>query len=153
MDDFYAARSGIIPPLPWSNFAPPLSIEAVLNRLEPSRVSICIDTGHMAYAGIDPIDFYRRHAERVKYFHFKDINPTIHQHVLSERIPFLTAVERKVFCPLGQGMVDWQELAKAMHETGYAGAATIEQDIDPAVSLSPLEDAKASLDYLRSVGF
>ncbi|WP_157934152.1 hypothetical protein [Microvirga ossetica] len=25
MDDFYAARSGSIPPLPWSNFAPPFS--------------------------------------------------------------------------------------------------------------------------------
>ena len=25
MDDFYAARSRTIPPLPWSNFAPPIS--------------------------------------------------------------------------------------------------------------------------------
>lgn len=25
MADFYAARGGTIPPLPWSNFAPPLS--------------------------------------------------------------------------------------------------------------------------------
>jgi hypothetical protein len=25
VDDFYAARSGSIPPLPWSNFAPPFS--------------------------------------------------------------------------------------------------------------------------------
>ncbi|MEP3332400.1 hypothetical protein, partial [Sedimentitalea sp.] len=26
MDDFYAARSRIIPPLPWSTFSPPFSI-------------------------------------------------------------------------------------------------------------------------------
>ena len=26
MDDFYAARSENIPPLPWTNFAPPLSV-------------------------------------------------------------------------------------------------------------------------------
>ena len=25
MDDFYAARSRTIPPLPWTNFAPPFS--------------------------------------------------------------------------------------------------------------------------------
>ena len=25
MDDFYAARSGLIPPLPWSTFSPPFS--------------------------------------------------------------------------------------------------------------------------------
>ncbi|MHA6732423.1 potassium transporter TrkG [Devosia sp. A369] len=29
MADFYAARSGTIPPLPWTNFAPPLSVLAV----------------------------------------------------------------------------------------------------------------------------
>ena len=29
MADFYAARSGTIPPLPWSNFAPPLSIAGI----------------------------------------------------------------------------------------------------------------------------
>jgi hypothetical protein len=28
VDDFYAARSGSIPPLPWSNFAPPFSHHA-----------------------------------------------------------------------------------------------------------------------------
>ncbi|WP_170112646.1 hypothetical protein [Sphingomonas fennica] len=26
MDDFYAARIRTIPPLPWTNFAPPLSL-------------------------------------------------------------------------------------------------------------------------------
>ncbi len=26
MDDFYAARSGLIPPLPWSTFSPPFSV-------------------------------------------------------------------------------------------------------------------------------
>ena len=31
--------------------------EAVLERLDANRVGICIDTGHMAYAGIDPVDF------------------------------------------------------------------------------------------------
>ena len=37
MDDFYAARSRITPPLPWSNFAPPFSLEAVAaaNWLRP----------------------------------------------------------------------------------------------------------------------
>ncbi len=29
MDDFYAARSKIIPPLPWPTFAPPFSLEVL----------------------------------------------------------------------------------------------------------------------------
>ena len=32
MDDFYAARSGTIPPLPWPNFAPPLIGQGVTER-------------------------------------------------------------------------------------------------------------------------
>jgi inosose dehydratase len=128
-------------------------IETVLDRLDPSRVGICIDTGHMAYAGIDPVAFYRRHARRVCYFHFKDIDPVVHKRVLADRIPFLTAIEQKIFCPLGKGVVDWSGLATALRETGYDGAATVEQDIDPTISLNPADDARASLAYLRSVGF
>ncbi|GFE77864.1 hypothetical protein [Novosphingobium sp. TCA1] len=37
MDDFYAARSGTIPPLAWPNIAPPFSGD--LSKLE----TVCID--------------------------------------------------------------------------------------------------------------
>ena len=33
MADFYAARSGTIPPLPWTNFAPPLSPPSVVQHV------------------------------------------------------------------------------------------------------------------------
>ena len=107
----------------------------------------------MSYAGIEPITFYKRHGDRVKYFHFKDIDAVVHARVLREKIPFLKAVEAKVFCPLDRGVVDWPGLARALSERGYDGAATIEQDIDPAISLNPQADATASLKYLQSVGF
>ncbi len=128
-------------------------IEGVLARLDAERVALCVDTGHMAYAGIDPVDFYKRHAARVKYFHFKDIDRAVHARVLSETVPFLTAVEMKIFCPMGRGVVDWPALSQALQHGNYQGAATIEQDIDPTISIDPLSDAKASLSYLRSVGF
>jgi inosose dehydratase len=128
-------------------------LDRMLEALDPEKVGICIDTGHMSYAGIDPVAYYNRHAQRTKYFHFKDIDREIHRRVLDEKVPFLDAVAQKVFAPLGQGVVDWPGLAAAMRDNGYSGAATIEQDIDPTVSLDPLADARASLAYLRSVGF
>lgn len=128
-------------------------IEAVARGLDAAKVGFCVDTGHLAYAGIEPIGFYEAHADRVKYFHFKDIDPAVHAMVVRDGVPFLEAVARKVFCPMGRGVVDWPGLARALTERGYGGAANVEQDIDPAVSLEPLEDAKASLAYLRSVGF
>lgn len=128
-------------------------LDRVLDALDPDKVGICVDTGHMAYAGIDPVAYYRRHTRRTKYFHFKDIDREVHRRVLAEKVPFLDAVAQKIFCPMGRGVVDWPALAGAIGESGYSGAATIEQDIDPTVSLDPLGDARASLAYLRSVGF
>lgn len=128
-------------------------LDAVMAALDPARVGICIDTGHMAYAGIDPVAFYEANASRTKYFHFKDIDRGTHARVLAEKVPFLDAVAQKIFCPMGKGVVDWPGLASALARYGYSGAATVEQDIDPTISLAPLDDAKASLAYLRSVGF
>lgn len=128
-------------------------IEAVASALDPAKVGLCIDTGHMAYAGIDPVRFYRAHADRVKYFHFKDIDPSVHARVLEETVSFLEAVARDVFCPMGRGVVDWPALARAIDAGGYRGAATVEQDIDPTVSFDPLGSAKTSLAYLQTAGF
>lgn len=128
-------------------------IEAVTAALDPAKVGLCLDTGHMAYAGIDPVEFYRAHAGRVRYFHFKDIDPAVHSRMTAETVPFLDAVAHDVFCPMGRGVVDWPALAQAIDTFGYQGAATVEQDIDPTVSFDPFGSATASLAYLRSVGF
>ena len=49
MDDFYAARSGTIPPLPWPNFAPPL----ILNLSPPmwGPRSIITSSAATGYSG------------------------------------------------------------------------------------------------------
>jgi len=38
VDDFYAARSRTIPPLPWSNIAPPFSLVPTSARLTAGRM-------------------------------------------------------------------------------------------------------------------
>jgi inosose dehydratase len=128
-------------------------IEQVLSQLDPEPIGICIDTGHMAYAGIDAVKFYQRHQERVKYFHFKDIDPAIHRRVVETGVPFLEAVSQHIFSPLGRGVTDWPALRKALAQSRFEGYATIEQDVDPGNPTDPLSDARASLHYLRSIGF
>jgi len=128
-------------------------LTGLLDRLDPGRVGLCIDTGHMSYAGIDPIDFFARHTDRPRYLHFKDVDPVVHERVVSQGVPFLEAVRQNVFTPLGQGIVDWRTLAAVVESSGYDGAATIEQDIDPTQPVDPLQSAVESLAFLRSVGF
>lgn len=126
---------------------------AVLDRLDAERVGLCIDTGHMSYAGIDPIDFFSDHADRARYFHFKDVDPVVHERVVAEGIPFLEAIRQNVFTPVGRGVVDWTGLAEVVHADGYDGAATIEQDVDPTQPVDPRCSAVESLTFLRSTGF
>ena len=102
---------------------------------------------------MDPVAFYRKHAERVRHFHFKDLDPAVHRRAVERGIGFLDAAAGHMFCPPGRGMVEWAELQKALAEHGYDPYATIEQDVDPSLGVNPLRDAKESPGFLREMGF
>jgi inosose dehydratase len=127
-------------------------LETVLEAIEPKLLGVCLDTGHCEYAGFDPVDFYRRHAPRVSYLHFKDVDPRIRRRAIDERIGFYDACAAGLFCNLGQGVVDFDALKGALTTMGFSGWATVEQDRDPTGARSTLADARANLDYLKSSG-
>jgi len=127
-------------------------VDAALNDLPADLVGLCLDTGHLAYAGVDPIALYERVAPRVRYLHFKNIDREAHRQALAEKLDLFSAIPRGVFCPLGQGVVDFTRLKASLDAHGYDGFACIEQDSDPRAGARPAEDAAASLGYLRSIG-
>lgn len=124
-------------------------IERLIASTDPQLVSLCIDTGHCAYAGVDPVELFRRHADRVAYFHLKDLRP---EPLHSGQPSFDEAVGEGVFCPLGEGVVDFPALRTALDEAGFDGWAAVEQDRLPDDSSSPAQHAAASLRHLRHVG-
>ena len=126
-------------------------IERVLADTADDGLQLCIDTGHFIYAGVEPVQFLARHRDRTPYLHFKDINPVVHQKVVSDGIGFFDAISLGVFVPVGQGMVDFGALAAEL-ANGFDGPGTIEQDRDFRATTTALEDAKASLDFLRGIG-
>ena len=99
---------------------------------------------------------YKRHAGRICYLPFKDVDPRVKYRVKSrvtkERIGFYDACARGLFCTLGQGSVDFAGLREAMIAEGFQGWAIVAQDCDPAGATSPADDARANLAYLREVG-
>jgi inosose dehydratase len=124
-------------------------IERLIAGTDPELVSLCIDTGHCAYAGIDPVALFRRHSERVAYFHLKDLQP---DRLHAKPMSFEEAVADGVFCPLGEGVVDFGALRAVLVETDFDGWAAVEQDRLPTDASSPAEHAAASLRHLRDVG-
>ena len=126
-------------------------IERVLDAIDERLLKICLDSGHSLYAGFDPVAFYRSHAQRVEYLHFKDIDPDVRERAVANQIGFYDACAQGVFCNLGKGAVDFAALKRAVEEEGFSGWATIEQDCDPAGDTSPLDDARVNLEFLRSI--
>lgn len=127
-------------------------IDALLAATDPELVGLCVDTGHVAYAGIDPADLVARYADRLWYVNFKDLAGDVHAEVLENRIDFLTAVDLGVFAAIGEGNVDFEKFAKALRRTGYSGQGCVEQDRDVKTVYLALDDARNSLNLLRALG-
>jgi inosose dehydratase len=127
-------------------------IEAFLAATDPNRVALCFDTGHHAYRGGDPVAFFRRHHDRIRYLHLKSVDRQKQQQVERERVPFAIAVAEDVFCEPSCGAVDFLAFRDALREVDYDGWATVEQDMYPAPFDKPLPIARRTRDYLRAIG-
>jgi inosose dehydratase len=114
-------------------------------------VGLCLDTGHCAYSGIDPVALFRAHSARVRYLHFKDARNDVLARCHEDGLGFADAVAAGVFCPLGRGNVDFVGFRDVLADSDYQGWATVEQDRLPGAG-DPRADAQASLDHLRRVG-
>lgn len=130
-------------------------IERALDALPHETLGLCIDTAHSAVAGLQAADLVERYAERLEYFHFKDVDGVALRRMLDEDLDFDTALGVGLFCPIGQGIVDWGALREALARIDFHGSATVEQDPDPRVDLSDysgLDAARASIAFLREAG-
>jgi inosose dehydratase len=127
-------------------------LERAMADLSEELVGLCIDTGHAAYAGIDPVALILRYGGRVRHMHLKTVDRDVHAACIAEGTDFFGAIARGIFCPLGRGIVDFAAVRDALAEIGYAGIAVVEQDVDPTGDASPLDNARESYAYLRSVG-
>lgn len=127
-------------------------VDRAMRDLPADLVGLCVDTGHSAYAGIDPVALIEKYSARIGHMHFKNIDREVHKACVEESVDFFNAIARGVFCPLGSGVVDFAAIRQVLDKVGYRGLAVVEQDVDPTGSASPLYNARESFAYLQSVG-
>ena len=127
-------------------------IETLLSQTDAEQVLLCLDTGHHAYRGGDPIGFLRRHHQRIPYLHLKSVRPDLQRKVAEENIPFAHAVGMDLFCEPSRGVVDFPALCRVLQEIDYHGYAIVEQDMYPAPFDKPLPIARRTREYLRAIG-
>ena len=128
-------------------------LERLLDEVDEDILKICFDTGHHSYAGFDPVAFMERHIGRISYMHFKDIDPKVKADVVANRTDFYTACGQGIFCNLGEGDVDFPAVRQILLDNGFEGWCTVEQDCDPTLDVTPIDDARANREYLQSIGF
>ncbi len=128
-------------------------LQRLVEDVDAETAGLCLDTGHLAYAGMDPVATLRRYADRLDYVHFKDIDPAVFEQVMNQKIRFFDACAKGVMCPIGRGSIDYAGIRAALNDIGYAGYITIEQERDPQNRSSILDDLAASRAFLSETGF
>jgi inosose dehydratase len=128
-----------------------------INRvLDTCDVNFCLDTGHMAIGGQDPVAFAKEAMERVGHVHLKDVRLDMVPPVLRREVTLMAATQAGLFTPLGQGDVDILGVVQTLEAAGYRGWYVIEQDTAitdglPAEGEGPVTQVRTSMQFLTDV--
>jgi inosose dehydratase len=128
---------------------------AVERLLQLSDVPVCLDTGHLLIGGTDPLDFVRRHGDRVGHVHLKDVRLAVAGAVARASVSYLAAVRQGLYAPLGDGDLDIAAVVRLLEAGGYPGWYVLEQDEAlfgaPADGEGPVLDARRSVEFLTGL--
>ena len=130
-------------------------IARVMDRIDPSLVGLCLDTGHFRFGGADPAKSVADYGDLVRHVHIKDCRTSVIDDVdrAGEGLP--EALKRGVFCPLGEGDADIPAVIAALRAREYKGWLVVEQDQALGTSDTPesvLAGQRFNLEYLRGLG-
>jgi inosose dehydratase len=129
----------------------PVEIDRFLSATDPELVSLCLDTGHYAFAGGDALDAVRKHGRRIRHVHFKDCDPRVASKSREEGWDYFKSVNSGIFCDLGKGVVPFDAIADELRRIGYDGWIVVEQDVLPGMG-TPLDSAIRNRQFLREIG-
>lgn len=124
-------------------------VDALMTHAGPA-VGLLLDTGHLTYAGEDPVRFATNYAARITHVHCKDVRPAVLARALNRDASFLDAVLQGVFTVPGDGGVDFPAVLGPIARAGYEGWLVVEAEQDPAVAI-PSTYARLGHEYLARV--
>ncbi len=135
-------------------------IDRLMEGTDPKYLKLLLDTGHLYYAGVDPLEVTKKYADRIKHVHLKNIRKPILQQSLKEKLSFLDSIRKGIFTVPGDkdGIIDFEPIFEELAKVNYEGWLIVEAEQDPNTILPratkpvpPLEYAFMARDYLREV--
>ncbi|OIK07896.1 myo-inosose-2 dehydratase [Streptomyces monashensis] len=125
-------------------------VDRLMASTDPALVHLLLDTAHIAFAGDDPLELARAHADRIGHVHMKSIRPEVVSRVREEGLSFQEGVELGVFTVPGDGAIDFRPILEVLADADYQGWLVVEAEQDPNKA-DPLEYAKKARAYLADV--
>ncbi|MHB8647298.1 MAG: sugar phosphate isomerase/epimerase family protein [Thermomicrobiales bacterium] len=125
-------------------------MDRLLSLTDRSRVFVGPDTGHLAWAGADPVAFCRDYADRIKTVHLKDCHAAVMARGRAAEWDYPAFVQHGIFAELGEGNVDFPAIFDSLRAANFSGWVIAETDRTEKPTAR--ESATVSRDYLRSIG-
>ena len=129
----------------------PQEVDKLMKLTNPEILGLCLDMGHFAFGGGNPVEALKKHYNRIWHVHFKDFDPKVGKDAKENQYDYFKSVEQGVFCELGKGNVDFETIVKILNEKGYDGWIVVEQDVLPGMG-SPKKCAAHNRQYIKSLG-
>ena len=125
-------------------------IKRLLECTDANYVNLCVDTGHLYYAGIDPVVFIENNLGRIEHVHFKDVRKEVFRKYNSLSDSFLKTILSGIFTVPGDGCIDFSSIIKILQQNLYKGWIIVEAEQDPDKA-DPLHYANSARNYLDSI--
>lgn len=111
------------------------------------------DPSHLAYQGVDYVEFLYRFAKRIFHVHMKDVTWATQpgpSGTFGGHLPFGDRRRHWDFRSLGHGRVDFGRILRALNEIGYRGPLSVEWE-DPGMDRE--HGAREACAFVRRVDF
>lgn len=123
-------------------------IDKLMEMTDENLVYLLFDTGHLVYSGENPEEILKKHINRIKHVHLKDIRKEVVEEVRENKLSFLQGVRKGTFTVPGDGCIDFRSIFNILDENGYEGWMIVEAEQDPAVA-NPFEYALKARKYIK----
>lgn len=129
----------------------PYEIERFLRMTDPELLGLCLDTGHYALGGGNPVEGLLRHRPRLAYIHLRDLDFYVADLSRKQGWDYFETLKRGIFREPGQGNIDFDALIDQLRQSGYQGWVVVEHEPGTGTG-SPLESAWRSRAFLKQFG-
>ena len=116
--------------------------QVMLDNMDPKLVALEADLFWVSVAGLDPVEFLRKHAGRVPLVHLKD-------KAEGTEVMYKESVPRTAFKEVGSGVLDWPKVLRAAAAAKVAHYI-VEQDQTPG---DPVDSLRKSFGYLSKLKY